>query len=121
MLTQIFVFGSNRQGRHGKGSALEAVKRHGAIRGQGEGLQGQSYAIPTREVRGGVFHNLSRGRIAYHVNVFLDFAEKHPEMQFNLVPIGCGNAGYSPAEIAPLFRRRTANVNLPLEFMKYLL
>ncbi len=48
---QIFVFGSNRQGRHGKGSALEAVRRHGAVYGQPDGLQGNSYGIVTKELR----------------------------------------------------------------------
>lgn len=43
---EIFVFGSNIQGYHGGGAARMALNKFGAAWGKGDGLQGQSYAIP---------------------------------------------------------------------------
>ena len=113
MTKKIFVFGSNTAGRHGKGAALAAKRKHGAIDGQGEGLQGTSYAIPTK---GAHLQVLGLGQISRHVNRFLVFARNNPNMIFALTPIGCGLAGYKPEEIAPLFADAPANVELPPEF-----
>lgn len=106
----IFVFGSNLAGRHGKGAALHARQYHGAIYGEGIGLQGSSYAIPTknRDIK-----TLRLGVIEYHVGQFLEFAKKHPEMTFNVTRIGCGLAGYTEDQIAPMFRDAPMNCNLP--------
>lgn len=109
----IFVFGSNMAGRHGKGAALYAFRDRGAIYGQGEGLQGQSYAIPTKD------HGLKPlplETIEHHVRRFLAFAEAHHELTFEVTPIGCGLAGYKPEEIAPMFALTSNNVVLPPEF-----
>lgn len=112
-MQEIFVFGSNEAGRHGKGSAKEAYERYGATYGQGEGLSGRSYAIPTK---GRNLHRLSLVTIQMYVDRFLEFAQQHPEMQFNIVAIGCGLAGYSPKEIAPMFENAPENCKLPKEF-----
>lgn len=112
----IFTFGSNRAGRHGKGAALWARQHRGAIYGQGEGLQGNSYAIPTKDER---LRTLPLDQIAAHVEVFLDFARRNPQMQFELTPIGCGLAGYSPHQIAPMFRNAPENVMMPTEFEEF--
>ena len=109
----IFVFGSNLAGRHGKGAALWARQHRGAIYGQGEGLQGESYAIPTKDGR---LNTLPLPAIRWHVIAFLRFARNNPEMQFQLTPIGCGYAGYTPADIAPLFEGAPSNVIMPPEF-----
>lgn len=109
----IFVFGSNLAGRHGKGAALYARLERGAIYGQGEGLQGQSYAIPTK---GRGLRPLPLQEIEQHVSRFLAFAEAHPELTFEVTPIGCGLAGYEPEQIAPMFALITNNVRLPPEF-----
>lgn len=114
---EIFVFGSNLAGRHGKGSALEAVRRHGAIRGQGVGLQGNSFAIPTKDER---LRVLLLYQIEFYVANLIDFAERHPELTFRCVAIGCGEAGYTPQQIAPLFRGAPENVLLPPEFLAIL-
>lgn len=108
---EIFVFGSNLAGLHGGGAARAALNHFGAIWGQGVGLQGQSYAIPT--MHGGV------DRIQPYVDEFIIFAEEHPEMHFLVTPIGCGIAGFTPAEIAPLFVRARSleNVWLPKCFL----
>ena len=110
---EIFVFGSNVHGFHGGGAAAAAMRQFGAIWGQGEGLQGQSYAIPTME---GI-ENLSAA-----VSRFTEFAEKHPELRFLVTRIGCGIAGYSVEEIAPLFEGciELGNVALPTDFFKIL-
>ena len=112
----IFVFGSNLAGRHGAGAALFAKKHHGAIYGQGIGLQGQSYGIPTK---GNQLQILPISAIQHHVKVFIDFASAHPEHTFNVTRIGCGLAGYTDAQIAPLFRGAPINCNLPEGWRNY--
>lgn len=106
---EIFVFGSNIKGFHDGGAAALAVSKFGAIRGQGEGLQGQSYAIPTME-------GLDNMRMA--ISRFADFAAQHPEHHFLVTRIGCGIAGYSASQVAPLFKEciHLENVALPADF-----
>lgn len=99
-MTDIFVFGSNRAGRHGKGAALFACKNHGAVYGQGEGLQGNSYAIPTKSIW---LKPLSLTEIYVNILVFKRFAEFNPAMTFNVTPVGCGRAGYTQDQIKPMF------------------
>ena len=109
----IFVFGSNPEGFHNGGAAYVARKNFGAIQGQGEGLQGQSYAIPTTE---------GWDLLTECVNRFIDFAREHPELHFFVTRIGCGIAGYSEGQIAPLFKPCVymENVSLPDSFWKQL-
>lgn len=114
-MREIFVFGSNLAGRHGKGAALYARQHHGAIYGQGEGLQGDSYAIPTKDRNLGT---RSLSAIDSSVRIFLDFARSRPDLTFRLTPIGCGLAGYRPEQIAPMFKGAPANVIMPDEFSK---
>lgn len=111
---EIFVFGSNLAGLHAGGAARLAADRFGAVIGQGVGLQGQSYAIPT--MQGGV------NTIQPYVDEFLRFADCHPEMTFLVTRIGCGIAGFTPAEIAPLFAGAVnqPNIYLPLDFWQEL-
>lgn len=92
---EIFVFGSNLKGMHGGGAAYIAYRKFGAVMGQGVGLQGQSYAIPT--MQGGV------DTIRPYVDEFIAFAKAHPELTFLVTRIGCGIAGFTDEEIAPLF------------------
>lgn len=106
----IFVFGSNLAGRHGAGAALYARQHHGAIYGQGVGRQGSAYAIPTKDEH---LLALPVFAIAAHVLNFLDYARAHPELTFNVTRIGCGLAGYTDSEIAPLFANAPANCQLP--------
>jgi hypothetical protein len=109
-MTTIFVFGSNLAGRHGKGAALHARQHHGAIYGQGIGLQGSSYAIPTKDAR---LRTLPLDQISTYVEDFKIFAASRPDLIFQVTPIGCGLAGYTPAQIAPMFRGAPANCLLP--------
>ena len=115
----ILVFGSNLAGRHGKGSALLAVREYGAIYGVGWGRQGDSYAIPTKGYPGprGQMPVLPLPLIQYFCRVFVDYARARPGERFKLVAIGCGLAGYKPAQIAPFFDHCPFNVTLPFEFM----
>lgn len=110
----VFVFGSNLAGRHGKGAALWAKQNRGAIYGQGEGYQGNSYAIPTKDER---IATLPLFRIRNYVDRFKRFARENPHLTFQLTPIGCGLAGYTPDQIAPMFENAPANVILPAEFL----
>ncbi len=109
---EVFVFGSNLAGLHGGGAARAAFNKFGAIWGQGVGMQGQSYAIPT--MQGGV------ETIAPYVDEFIEYARNHPEKKFLVTEIGCGIAGFSPEEIAPLFAGAVdvGNISLPLHFWK---
>jgi hypothetical protein len=113
----IFVFGSNLAGRHGKGAALFAKQFHGAIYGVGEGLQGNSYAIPTKDAK---LRSRPLPDISFSVLEFLNFATNHPKLTFQVTAIGCGLAGYSPEQIAPMFQAIQpvpSNVILPKEFI----
>jgi hypothetical protein len=110
---RIFVFGSNQAGRHGRGAALHAVAHKGAIPGCGEGLQGQSYAIPTKDRQ---LEPLPLDIIKRSVKKFLMFAQDHRKMEFEVTAIGCGLAGYAPKDIAPMFNGHPTNVFLPKEF-----
>ena len=111
---EIFVFGSNLAGSHGGGAAWLAYQRFGAIWGQGVGLQGKSYAIPT--MQGGV------ETIKPYVDEFIGFARQHPELRFLVTRIGCGIAGFRSEEIAPLFADAIdmENVILPEDFVRQL-
>lgn len=107
---EVFVFGSNLAGRHGGGAARAALQKFGAIMGQGVGLQGQSYAIPT--MQGGI------ETIKPYVDDFISFANAHPELKFYVTRIGCGIAGFKDEEIAPLFQDAFGadNIILPKSF-----
>ena len=104
---EIFVFGSNLRGMHGGGAAYVALRKFGAIMGQGVGLQGQSYGIPT--MQGGV------ETIRPYVDEFIAFAKEHPTLTFLVTRIGCGIAGFTDEEIAPLFEKAhdIENIVLP--------
>jgi len=112
---EIFVFGSNYAGCHGKGAALDAVRKFGAINGQGTGLMGRSYGIATKDRNLNV---LPLSSIQAQIRKFYEFAFHHPALIFIVTPIGCGLAGYKPKDIAPLFNfyKRPLNVVLPDEF-----
>ena len=109
---EVFVFGSNLAGMHGGGAAATAYRCFGAVWGQGVGLQGQSYAIPT--MQGGV------ETIKPYVDEFVAFAKSHPELRFLVTKIGCGIAGFRDEEIAPLFCDAVgvANIVLPKDFVE---
>jgi hypothetical protein len=109
--TKIFVFGSNLAGRHGKGAALTAYRNHGAIYGEGAGLQGQSYAIPTKDED---LKTLPLSKIQRYVDQFVRFAKLNPDMIFEVTRVGCGLAGYDDNEIAPMFSDAPSNCILPV-------
>ncbi|MGI6223553.1 MAG: hypothetical protein ACOYJG_08080 [Prevotella sp.] len=111
---EVFVFGSNLAGMHGGGAARQALLKFGAVMGQGVGMQGQSYAIPT--MQGGV------ETIRPYVDDFIAYARQHPEKKFLVTQIGCGIAGFVPEDIAPLFREamEVENIYLPSSFWNVL-
>lgn len=107
---RIFVFGSNLAGRHGKGEALCARQDHGAIYGQGEGLQGNSYAIPTKD---GQLRTLPIEDIYDAIERFKQFAKDYPELTFEITKVGCGLAGFTENQIQPAFFGSPLNCKLP--------
>lgn len=116
---EIFVFGSNESGRHGKGAAKTALG-WGAKWGQGTGLQGKTYGIPTKDHSVRVV--LSLNKIKYHIDNFIEFAKNNNSSKFLVTEIGCGLAGYKPKDIAPLFEcaKDIENIHLPERFWKYI-
>ena len=106
---EIFVFGSNIQGMHGGGAAWYANKHFGAEWGVGEGLTGSTYALPTMEEKSSLQHAVKN---------FIACARQHPELTFLVTAVGCGIAGYTAAEVAPLFRDAASleNVYMPQLF-----
>lgn len=114
---EIFVFGSNLSGRHGLGAAKTALG-WGAKWGQGSGLQGKTYGIPTKDAS--VRRTLSIEEIKPFVDEFIEFALYNPHLTFLVTEIGCGLAGLKPKEVAPLFNdsKEISNIHLPYRFWK---
>lgn len=115
-MTEIFVFGSNLAGRHGAGAALFAKQHHGAVYGQGNGFQGCSYAIPTKDIH---LRPLPLETIKFYVDVFIGLAGEHADFKFKVTRIGCGLAGYKDSDIAPMFKQAPANCVLPEGWREY--
>jgi hypothetical protein len=115
---QIFVFGSNTGGIHGRGAALQARKYFGALQRVGEGLMGSSYALPTLDYNpaatyGRYLTQRSEEDLDVSISTFLAFAEAHPELEFLLTKVGCGLAGYNEEFIKPKFASAPKNVVRP--------
>lgn len=112
---RIFVFGSNRAGIHGAGAASYAYRYQGAEWEEGEGLFGESYAIPTKGKR---IETLPLDEIKKHVDKFIEFAKSRPDLEFFVTRIGCGLAGYEDHDIAPMFVDAPDNCILPIKWGK---
>ena len=112
---EIFVFGSNEGGRHGKGAAKKALT-WGAVWGQAEGLQGRTYGIPSKDKT--IRRTLSISEIEPYVTRFIEFAKSRPDLIFLVTEIGCGLAGLKPKNVAPLFKDavHVKNIYLPRRF-----
>tara|TARA_R110000850_G_scaffold243267_1_gene368105 strand:+ start:457 stop:789 length:333 start_codon:yes stop_codon:yes gene_type:complete len=106
----IFVFGSNQAGRHGKGAALYARQHHDAEYGVGEGMTGNSYALPTKDE---YMRTRSLRRIKRSVDRFIGYASDNPSLQFEVTKVGCGLAGYNEEDISPMFKDAPSNCVLP--------
>ncbi len=112
---EVFVFGSNLSGKHGKGAAKTALG-WGAKWGQGSGIQGKTYGIPTKDAA--IRRTLRIDEIKPFVDDFIEWAKYHTGNVFYVTEIGCGLAGYKPKDIAPLFAEcvNLKNVKLPQRF-----
>lgn len=108
---EVFVFGSNAGGQRGGGAARVAHERFGAVWGEGHGHHGQSYAIDTMS---------GLDVLADEARLFLSYAAEHPELRFLLTSVGCGIAGYTPEQVAPLFAGAPGNVTVPASFVPHL-
>ena len=118
---EVFVFGSNTSGIHGVGAAKTAL-RWGARWGKGEGLSGQTYALPTRRIKNSQLESLLLMDIANYITKFIKCAKQHPEKKFLVTEVGCGYAGFTTNDIAPLFQGavNVENIFLPKSFWKLL-
>lgn len=114
---EIFVFGSNLAGRHGKGAALVAKKKFYAKQFVCYGRTGYAFALPTKNHQ---LETLSLREIHKWVRQFRDYAKEHKELTFFVTRVGCGLAGYKDSQIAPMFRGATRRCNMPLEWKEYL-
>lgn len=110
----IFVFGSNEAGIHGGGAAKHALDKHGAKWGFGAGPQGDAYAIPTKDHS---IETMPIKKVAGYVKTFINYAKEiqkvNPRLKFYVTKIGCGLAGFTEEEIAPLFKGAPENCVLP--------
>ena len=113
---RVFVFSSNVEGRHTTGTALRAYEDHGAVYGEGYGLQGSSFAIPVKDEN---FKFLPLHKIKSYVDKMLRYAELNPDITFQVTQIGCGLGGYDEADIAPMFRTAPMNCILPVGWRNY--
>lgn len=114
---QCFVFGSNLVGRHGEGAAWQARNSFRAIYGRGIGFTGDCYAIPTKD------HNIETiplDVVKYFVGLFLEDATLSPDLEFLVTKIGCGLAGYTDAQIAPMFKGAPVNCVFHEDWKPYL-
>lgn len=116
----IFVFGSNKQGIHGAGAALYAAQNEGAKRGIGEGRSGNSYALPTRSYRNGVFKTLSDTQIKENVERFILYAKQNPDQEFLVTAIGTGHAGIPSEIMASMFSGAPSNCFFDQQWEYYL-
>lgn len=107
---RVFVFGSNLAGIHGAGAAKTA-RGYGAVWGKGEGLMGNTYAIPTKN---GMLNTLPLEEVRSHVSRFVQFAKDNKDLTFFVTRIGCGLAGFTDYDIAPLFKEAPDNCELPI-------
>lgn len=116
-MNKIFVFGSNEAGRHGVGAARRARQAYGAKYGQGKGLQGSSFAIPTKDHS---LKTLSLNKVAAYVAEFKEFAALNLDKELYITRIGCGLAGFDDEQIAPLFVNSPRNCIFSKDWEKYL-
>jgi len=117
MAREVFCFGSNLAGIHGAGAARYAMEHYGAKWGHGIGFSGDSYALPTKDHQ---IETLPLERVRDHVNVFLNAAERNPDTVFLVTQIGCGLAGFTPDQIAPLFATAPRNCRFSTAWSKWL-
>lgn len=115
-MREIFVFGSNLAGIHGAGAAKHAHSSCGAVWGVGEGLTGNSYALPTKDENIQTRHILE---VATSIQQFIRFARKHPELSFKVTRVGCGLAGFTSEQIAPLFQKAPKNCTFDPEWSRF--
>lgn len=116
-LSGIWVFGSNEAGRHGKGAALVAKQRFGAVYGQGSGRTGNAYAIPTKDR---ALRPVPIEVIVPRIAEFLVYAAANPQLNFTVTRVGCGLAGHPDQLIAPLFAGAPLNCSLPSTWRQHL-
>lgn len=114
---EIFVFGSNTQGRHGKGSALFAKNKCGAIYGQAGGPQGQSYGIVTKDISKYPYKQISKESIINQISKLYIYANLNPEKDFIIAYKGYGNNlnGYTPEEMSLMFKSYPIPNNIVFE------
>ena len=114
---QIFVFGSNTQGRHGKGAALLARNKFGAIYGQAEGPQGQSYAIITKDLTKSVHPSRTKEQIIQQIHGLYEYARNNPDKEFLVAYSGTGTNlnAYSNKEMAGMFSSEVIPNNIIFE------
>lgn len=114
---QVFVFGSNTQGKHGKGAALTAKNKFGAIYGQAEGPQGQSYAIITKDLTKNTHPSRTPEQIKEQIHNLYEYARENPDKEFLVAYSGKGTNlnAYSNQEMADMFSSEPIPNNIVFE------
>lgn len=123
----IFVFGSNPEGRHGAGAAKIAHDEFGAQYGVGEGLTGNAYALPTKDLRvreNKGLKSISPERITESIKKMYAVARQHPDKLFKVAYRNTSNAslnGYTGYEMIDMFNKAgkvPSNVQFSEEWYK---
>ena len=117
-MNKVFTFGSNQAGIHGAGAAAYAYKSLGAEWGVGEGPTGECYALPTKDRN---VQSRSLKDIKESVDIFIFYADNHPELTFQVTRIGCGLAGFADSVIAPMFANAPDNCEFDSAWQQWLL
>ena len=118
---QIFVFGSNTQGRHGRGAALTARLKFGAIYGNPEGIQGKSFAIITKDLTKKTHPSRTTSQIISQINKLYEYATLHPDKEF-IIPYKCSDYNlnaYSSEEMAKMFASSEIPENIVFDKLFY--
>ena len=116
-MRKIFTYGSNKSGIHGAGAALRAKRYYGAVQGIGEGLQGDSYGIATKDEN---IQTLSLEEVSKNISTFLAFAYANSDLLFMVTQIGCGLANFKVEQIAPQFALAPENCVFDIEWKPFL-
>lgn len=112
---EVIVFGSKPDGNHKSGAAKIAFEKFGAQQGLGEGISGQSYAIPV--------HKYHTHKMDKAVKSFVGYAKTHADKIFYVLPVGCGSAGIDIRVVSEMFSKAMDydNIYLPRPFINSLI
>jgi hypothetical protein len=122
---EVFVFGANTEMRHGAGAAKLALNwgaTYSQINPFQSSVDGNSYALITTDLTVNYRPSISLELLQDEVNKFIEFATNNKELTFLVTEVGCGLAGFTVDQVAPLFKSvllgALRNIRLPRSFVR---